>query len=144
MSEPFILDDFLPYQLSVAAGRVSQEFARHYEEMFGISRAEWRVVAHLSQVTAVSVREIHARVDMDKSKVSRAATRLEEAGYITKRINGTDRRLVELALTQKGQQMVAQLTPIAQRYQAELINRLGHDATRFQAGIAMILPRSET
>ena len=38
---------------------------------------EWRVIANLTQKEAVSVRDIFERVDMDKSKVSRAASRLD-------------------------------------------------------------------
>ena len=55
-------------------------FARRYGAESGISIPEWRVLAHLAEGGPVSVRDIHARVDMDKSKVSRAAARLEEAG----------------------------------------------------------------
>ncbi|QBY01946.1 MarR family transcriptional regulator [Rhodophyticola sp. CCM32] len=135
MTTPFTLDMFLPYRVSVLAGQLSRDYARIYRERFGLNRAEWRVVAHLSQETAVSVREIHARVDMDKSKVSRAATRLEEAGYVTKRTNATDRRLVELALTEKGHGMMAELAPLAQAFQAELLASLGAEAGGFLAGI---------
>ena len=81
---PFVLDDFLPYRLSVAASRVSRRFARRYGAESGISIPEWRVLAHLAEGGPVSVRDIHARVDMDKSKVSRAAARLEEAGLVRK------------------------------------------------------------
>ena len=95
----FDLDAFLPYQLAALSARVSAGFSRHYRKAYGISVAEWRVVAHLSKGDAVSVREIHQKVDMDKPKVSRAASRLEEAGYISKVVNASDRRLVELRLT---------------------------------------------
>ena len=67
--------------------------------MFGLSRSEWRVVAHLSQQSAVSVREIATQADLDKSKVSRAVSRLEGMGYITKESSCADRRLVVLVLT---------------------------------------------
>lgn len=116
----FKLDNFLPYQIAVLSSRISAEFARHYRKAYGISVSEWRVVAHLSQADSVSVREIHKRVDMDKPKVSRAASRLEEAGYVTKTVNPKDRRLVELSLTDKGHEMIRTLTPIANAYQAEL------------------------
>ncbi len=69
----FDLSAFLPYQLAVASARVSKGFAERYRAEFGLSIPEWRVLAHLAGGDAVSVREIHARVDMDKSKVSRAA-----------------------------------------------------------------------
>jgi DNA-binding MarR family transcriptional regulator len=143
MSEPFVLDGFLPYRIAVLAGRLSREFSRVYQERFGLSRAEWRVMAHLSQEAEVSVREIHARVDMDKSKVSRAASRLEEAGIITKRISERDRRLVVLALTEKGSAMMAELARAAQDYQAELIARMGPGAEGFLAGMAALMSPTE-
>jgi DNA-binding MarR family transcriptional regulator len=135
MSDPFVLDGFLPYRVAVLAGRLSREFSRVYQERFGLSRAEWRVMAHLSQEAEVSVREIHARVDMDKSKVSRAATRLEEAGIITKKISERDRRLVVLTLTERGSAMMAELAEAAQDYHRELMARLGPGAEGFLGGI---------
>ena len=75
----FILDDFLPYQLAVLANRISDAFSERYRSKFGITVAEWRVVAHLSQAEKVSIREVYRQVEMDKSKASRAAARLEKA-----------------------------------------------------------------
>jgi DNA-binding MarR family transcriptional regulator len=136
----FNLDDFLPYRLTVAAGRLSREFSQRYREKFGISIPEWRVVAHLSQSGAVSVREIHARVDMDKSKVSRAAARLEAAGYVEKRVNPADRRLVELRLTERGRAMMAELAVVAEAFQREVLARLGDGAGHFAAQLARVAP----
>ncbi|MCX7643787.1 MAG: MarR family winged helix-turn-helix transcriptional regulator [Rhodobacteraceae bacterium] len=136
----FNLDDFLPYRLTVAAGRLSREFSQRYREKFGISIPEWRVVAHLSQAGAVSVREIHARVDMDKSKVSRAAARLEAAGYVEKRVNPADRRLVELRLTARGHAMMAELAVVADDFQRELLARLGEGGADFAQALARIAP----
>lgn len=117
----FELDQFLPYQLSVLAGRVSRGFAERYRKKFGLSIAEWRVMAHLSQTDSVSVRDIHLRADLEKSKASRAAARLEEAGLVAKRADEGDRRLVALSLTAKGRQMMAELIPLARSYEAELL-----------------------
>jgi DNA-binding MarR family transcriptional regulator len=89
----------------------------------------------LAQSDAVSVREIHARVDMDKSKVSRAAARLEAAGLIEKRENPEDRRLLDMRLTAKGGALIARIVPIADAYQAELMALLGPDAESFQTGL---------
>jgi DNA-binding MarR family transcriptional regulator len=134
----FNLDDFLPYQIAELSRRVSAAFSRHYRERYGISVAEWRVVAHLSQQAAVSVREIHERVGMDKPKVSRAASRLEEAGYITKVVNEADRRLVELSLTPKGEEMIEVLAPIAAAYQRDLDAALGAEAGAFRIQVARL------
>lgn len=127
----FELDRFLPYRLSVAAGRVSRRFARLYEAESGLSNPEWRVLAHLVQAGPVSVRDIHARVDMDKSKVSRAAARLEEAGLVQKLGHDTDRRLVALSLTPAGAALMDRLGAIAAVFQEELLAELGDSAPAF-------------
>jgi len=137
----FDLDAFLPYQLAVLSSRVSDGFLALYKEKFGISNPEWRVVAHLSQAGSVSIREIFRKVDMDKSKVSRAATRLETAGYVTKKSNSKDRRLIELALTDKGHLMVAELAPIARAYQDEVLKALGPHASCFRAAVNRLLAK---
>ncbi len=135
----FELDTFLPYQLAILADRMSRQFSALYNQKFGISVSEWRVVAHLSQEEAVSVREIHRKVDMDKSKVSRAAARLERAGYITKKTNPGDKRLVELSLTEKGQAMMAKITPMARAYEQEVLRILGPHATCFRDALEHLL-----
>ncbi|MFO1107211.1 MAG: MarR family winged helix-turn-helix transcriptional regulator [Amaricoccus sp.] len=135
----FDLDAFLPYRLSVAAARVSRRFARLYEAESGISIPEWRVLAHLAQAGSVSVRDIHARVDMDKSKVSRAAARLEEAGLVRKVGHAGDRRLVALSLTPDGEALMARLGAIAEAFQADLLAALGPDAPGLDGGLARLI-----
>jgi DNA-binding MarR family transcriptional regulator len=115
------LDRFLPYLVNVLASRMSRDLAGVYEARFGISIPEWRVLAHVAQNRNVSVREIHERVDMDKSKVSRAAARLESVGLIEKKVNAADRRLVELRLTRKGQRLFADIVPLALDYEARML-----------------------
>ena len=134
----FDLNGFLPYQLAVLASRVSRNFSTLYKQKFGISVAEGRVVAHLSQEGSVSVREIHKRADMDKSKVSRAASRLEKRGFVTKSANPDDGRLVSLALTESGQQMIAEMTPIAREFEASVLAELGDAAEVFRGLIAQV------
>ena len=93
----FDLDGFTPYRLAVAAKRTSEELARQYKARFGISIPEWRVLVHLAHSGNVSVRDIEARVALEKYEVSRAAKRLREAGLIARTENETDRRLVQLS-----------------------------------------------
>lgn len=106
---------------------------------FGISIPEWRVIFHLHTTGAVSVREIFQRVDMDKSKVSRAASRLQEAGLISKKTNPADRRLVELALTDKGRALMAEITPLALDYERQLMEKLGASGPEFRIILAQFL-----
>lgn len=145
MTEPtaFDLNTFLPYRLNAAASRISRAFADRYRAEFGISIPEWRVLAHLYQSGDVSVRDIESRVDMEKSKVSRAATRLEAAGYITKAVNDTDRRLLSLHLTADGRELVARLIPVAMQFQAEMLSQLGPLAQAMDDGLTALLNAPE-
>ncbi|MEJ1156967.1 MarR family winged helix-turn-helix transcriptional regulator [Prosthecomicrobium sp. N25] len=134
------LDSFLPYLVNVLASRTSRELAGVYEARFGISIPEWRVIAHLAQNRNVSVREIHERVDMDKSKVSRAAARLESVGLIEKKVNPADRRLVELRLTRKGHKLFAEIVPLALDYEARLLSALTpEDRAAFVRAVGILL-----
>lgn len=135
----FELNGFLPYRLSVAAARVSRRFAARYAAEAGISIPEWRVIAHLAEAGEVSVRDIHARVDMDRPKVSRAAARLEEAGLVRKLEHPGDRRLVALSLTPAGEALMARLGAIAAAFQAELLAELGPCAEGFDAGLGRLI-----
>ncbi|MGQ0567150.1 MAG: MarR family winged helix-turn-helix transcriptional regulator [Gemmobacter sp.] len=143
MTPSFDLSAFLPYQLATAAARVSRGFAARYRREFGLSIPEWRVLAHLAQSGAVSVREIQARVDMDKSKVSRAAARLESAGLVAKRANATDRRLLDMTLTDAGRDLMGRILPLADAYQAEVMAALGEDAGPFRRALGRLRDMGE-
>ena len=137
--DAFDLAGFLPYRLAAAAGRISRAFAERYREEFGISIPEWRVLAHLHHAGPVSVRDIEARADMEKSKVSRAASRLERAGYIEKTVNDSDRRLLQLKLTPEGRALMRRILPVAMQFQAEIRDRLGPAAEGLDAALDLLL-----
>ena len=135
----FNLEDFLPYQLAVLAENTSRAFESEYRARFGIGVAEWRVVAHLSQSSSVSVRDIQKRVAMEKSRVSRAATRLEKAGYVVRQPDPNDGRLIALALTESGHQMIRTLAPIARAFEKRLLKTLADDSDTFRRCVTALL-----
>ncbi len=135
----FDLYGFTPYRLAVAAKHTSEQLARQYRDRFGISIPEWRVLVHLAHSGNTSVRDIEARVAMEKYEVSRAAKRLREAGLIERKENPEDRRLIILSLTAEGQKMMAELLPMAKAHQAELEKRLGDAFKHLEAGLEALL-----
>jgi DNA-binding MarR family transcriptional regulator len=134
------LDRFLPYLVNKLASRLSDELAAVYQKRFGITIPEWRVIAHLTENTNVSIREIFIRVAMDKSKVSRAAARLELSGFVKKNVNNTDRRLIELQLTAKGRELFENIEPLALAYEREALSALSpQEAEVFRTLIGKLL-----
>ena len=118
------LDLFLPYRLSALAARTSRIFAEVYQDRFGISIPEWRVIAHVAAHDALSLREVSWLTHLDKATASRAVARLEGVGILAKRVNPGDRRLVELSLTRKGRRLFKEIEPLALGFEAALLDGL--------------------
>lgn len=138
--DSFDLSRFLPYQLAVLSAHVSGSLADIYGERFDIDVSEWRVLAHLNHAGTVSVRDIHNVVNMEKSKVSRAASRLEARGLLTKKVDPSDRRLVALALTSQGHALLAEILPLALEFEQRLTDKLGTErSAELKAAIQDIL-----
>ena len=135
---PFDLNAFTPYRLAVAAAQLSEDLSRQYKDRFGISIPEWRVLVHVSAGGQISVRDVETRAAMEKSKVSRAASRLVAKGYVEKTTNDHDRRLVQLQLTEAGRDLMKDLLPLAERFQQDVDTRLGALKSDFDAALSVI------
>jgi len=137
---PFHLDTFLPYLLSVAAHRTSARFSALYAAEAGLTIPEWRVLAHLDHSGAASVRDIHNLVHLDKSVVSRAASRLELAGLVQKEGDPDDRRLIVLQLTKDGRALMQRLSRVADAFQAQILSELGADGPALARALRQLGP----
>lgn len=135
----FVLEEFFPFQTAVLADRLSRKLSEHYREQFGISIVEWRILVNLAYSKPASVRDIEQRVSLGRSKVSRATSRLESKGYLTKQIHPEDHRLLNLELTEQGRAFVAEIVPKAQEQQAALEDLLGEDAMIVKAALGRLL-----
>jgi len=138
-SNGFDLSEFLPYRMTVAAEKLSAGMARRYRDEFGISVPEWRVLVHVADAGSVSIRDINTRVHLEKSKASRAASRLEAAGLLKKEVDAHDRRLVALTLTGEGRALMDRLTVIAQDYQARLDSLIAPHLSALDAALSKLM-----
>ena len=119
--DDFQLQDFLPYLLTQAAEESSQSFQKAYKDRYGMLRTEWRVLFHLGVYGSLSAKDIGARTNMHKTKISRAVAKLEERRFLTRQRDEADRRLEFLSLTKAGQAAYADLRGVAQSYDAKAV-----------------------
>jgi len=117
----FALEHFLPYRLSVLANLASRALARLYGARFGLSVAEWRVIAHLARFAPVSANDVAARAAMDKVQVSRAVARLTAKALVERATDGADRRRSALRLTPRGEATHDAIVPLARDVEARLL-----------------------
>lgn len=121
---PFLLDQFLPYRLSVLSNRLSAAIAESYSRRYGLSIPEWRVIAMLAHAPGASAAEVAERTAMDKVAVSRAVRRLQQTGRVSRRMAAGDRRRSMLDLTTDGRRIYARVTPALRRYEEALLTAL--------------------
>lgn len=116
----FRLDDFLPYQLSMASSRVARLFSRAFERRFEVSIPEWRLVAVVGRHGTLSPSAVGELTGMDKVKVSRAAANLTARGLVKQAADPNDGRARRLSLTRRGTSVYQGLIPLARELEASV------------------------
>ena len=116
------LDDYLPYRLSVTANAVSRLIAGAYEDRFGLTVPQWRLLAVLADEGPLTPQTLCVRTVMDKVTVMRAAQGLLRRRLVSRFPNPDDGRSHRLRLTSAGDQMYSEVAPLALKYEATLLH----------------------
>lgn len=119
-----ILEEFLPYRLAILSHTVSTSIARAYDQRFGLTIPEWRVIAILGRFPGLSAVEVAERTMMDKVAVSRAVTKLIKNGRIDREFADADRRRSILNLTEAGRKVHDEIAPLALGIEDDLLHGL--------------------
>ena len=127
MDDELILEEFLPYRLSVLSHTISTNIARVYEKRFGVSIPEWRVIAILGRFPGLSAVEVADRTLMDKVAVSRAVTKLIKNGRIDRQFADADRRRSILNLSEEGREVHNEIAPLALQFERELLQDISEE-----------------
>lgn len=135
-----LLEDFLPYRLSLASNAVSQAIGRAYEADYELSMQEWRIVAVLAEGGELTQQEIVGRTKMDKVTVSRAARALEQRGILRRKPSSEDARSLRLSLTAEGRRIYVQVVPAAIDLEREVLKDF---TARERADLEALLRRVE-
>jgi DNA-binding MarR family transcriptional regulator len=126
--DDFLLEEFLPYRLSLLSNTVSQGISSIYRKAHGLSVTEWRVVAILGRFPGLTATEVINRGAMDKVAVSRAVKKLQERALVERSPQKSDRRRMPLKLTPEGgMPLFREVVPKALAYEQELISVLSND-----------------
>lgn len=119
-----VLENFLPYRLSVLSNRISRAIAARYARAFSLTIPEWRVIAVLGRAPGLTAKEIADATEMDKVAVSRAVARLTAAKRIGARTDPEDARRQLLSLSEAGETLYARIAPIALESERKLLSAL--------------------
>lgn len=121
-AELLVLEDFLPYRLSILSNRVSRAIAKRYAETFDLTIPEWRIIAVLGRQPGLTAKEVAEATEMDKVAVSRAVARLVAKRRVSAGADSEDARRQFLTLTSAGAALHAKIAPIALDTEARLLS----------------------
>jgi DNA-binding MarR family transcriptional regulator len=119
-----VLEDFLPYRLSILSNRVSRAIAARYATTFDLTIPEWRIIAVLGRQPGLTAKEIAEATEMDKVAVSRAVAKLMSARRVRAMADADDARRQRLHLTAQGEAVHARIAPIALTSEQKLLSAL--------------------
>jgi DNA-binding MarR family transcriptional regulator len=121
--EPHI--DALIRLVSVRIVRIAELILRigtlTFKERFGVKPTDLRILVMLGAFQPISVNEVSRRTHIDKAWISRSLAPLLRRKLITRTAHPSDSRASLLSLTQKGEELLREIAPVAQEYQRQLL-----------------------
>lgn len=140
-----VLENFLPYRLSILSNRVSRAIAARYAKAFDLTIPEWRIIAVLGRRPGLTAKEIAEATEMDKVAVSRAVAKLVASDRVAARADAQDARRQLLSLTPQGETLHVRIAPIALESERRLLAALdAREREQLDALIARLLEAATT
>lgn len=89
-----------------------------------LSVSEAHAILELSKEDGLSQASLGQRLRLEKSTISRLINQLQEQGWVARRRDPTDGRVVQLALTVKGRQVAQEVATARASHFASLIEKI--------------------
>ena len=116
-----ILEQFIPYRLSILTNIISSSLSDTYKGKFQLSITEWRILAVLGEYPGVSADEVSTKTQMEKSSLSRAIAKLIRRKLIQREFSQIDQRRSILTLTESGLSIYNKVVPLAVEFERQLL-----------------------
>lgn len=100
--------------------RIGQSFFDQYFDEYGIGLGHYSCLLCLFRGDGITQDGISKFTNSDKATTTRSITRLEELGYVERRIDVDDRRAYNIFLTEKGREIEPKVRQILKKW-TELI-----------------------
>ena len=136
----FSIENWLLYRLwsvSQEAGFMLEQF---YSKKFGLNGEGWRSIAALATYAPISAKQLAVILDLNAVQMTRALTKLQKLGLLSRRTDPHDKRRIVLRLTPKGSGVFQQIVPKALTVESEVMSGF---STAEREQLASFLKRME-
>jgi DNA-binding MarR family transcriptional regulator len=99
--------------MEITSDAIMGHIATEYSERFDLKIPEWRIMAVLGEMGALTQRDLGQATQMDKVAVNRACRTLDDRGFLCRSPNESDGRSHHLELTGEGRVLYDQIWPQA-------------------------------
>ena len=90
----------------------------------GLTRAQWQVLAHLSRNEGINQSGLADILEIENITLGRLVDRLEESGWVERRLSGNDRRVRLLHLTEKAKPILGRMRALGLETRGEALSGL--------------------
>ena len=111
---------------------VSRLLRRVYDrrvEPLGLTRAQWRVLVHVYRRAGVSQTALAQILEIEKPTLGRLVDRLEQKGWVERRIDDRDQRARRLVITERARPLIDQMEELAEAVHADALDSVADDET---------------
>jgi homoprotocatechuate degradation regulator HpaR len=116
-------DDSLPLKL-LKAREVTMSYFRPVLQQVALTEQQWRVIRALRQYPDSEAKELAKRCAILSPSLTGILSRLEQQELISRRKSTEDQRVVLISLTDKAQQMFAEVAPLVDERYRHLTKQL--------------------
>lgn len=120
----FDIENSFAFKMVKLVNVMTREFQREFENELDVSLVEWRIIAVLYKNPNLSAADIARRTGHNQMVIGRAVKRLEEAHRIERKANPADGRRLVLNLTDSGEHVFEQISPLAIRWEKALADEM--------------------
>jgi DNA-binding MarR family transcriptional regulator len=111
---------------------VSRLLRRVYDrrvEPLGLTRAQWRVLVHVYRREGVSQTALAQVLEIEKPTLGKLVDRLEEKGWVERRIEARDQRTRRLVITKQARPLIDQMEELAEGVHADALDGVADEET---------------
>jgi len=116
-SSTFVIEDSTPQLVNVAARLFSRALQVRFAQ-YGVSAGQWPLLLYLWDQDGLSQKQLSRRVQIEEPTTTRTLDRMERDGLVRRVRDESDRRRINVFLTEHGQQLREELVPYAQEVNA--------------------------
>lgn len=124
MKTPANIKELFSYRLNRLAFLSSAIAETLNKQHYDLDKQTWRILGLLGAFQPMSLKALAREANLDKSRASKAVAALTQRGLVERKADEHDGRGIQLSLSETGQQLYADVFPMALRRNEEILEVL--------------------